>query len=126
MNRFLRDGKRDKNEEGQGANALNGDVKQNDTEDVGDDAGGGGIREEVQGPNVPLKDINLDVFAKANGEKTNINEQNLKVGKISTQAKEINGKAEINEESSSDSKKCKYLNEKYKNMLNYIHFFNSF
>lgn len=105
MNRFLRDGKREKHEEGQGSNNVNDDAKNTDNEDVGDDAGGGGgIREEVQGPNVPLKDINLEVFAKANGEQ----QTNTKTDK--SQAKEIMGKQTANQESSSDSKKCNYFN----------------
>ncbi|XP_065369345.1 arginyl-tRNA--protein transferase 1 isoform X2 [Calliphora vicina] len=100
MNRFLRDGKREKHEEGQGSTNVNDEAKNTDNEDVGDDAGGGGgIREEVQGPNVPLKDINLEVFAKANGEQ----QTNTKTDK--SQAKEIVSKQTTNQESSSDSKK---------------------
>uniref|UniRef100_A0A1I8MFA0 Arginyl-tRNA--protein transferase 1 n=1 Tax=Musca domestica TaxID=7370 RepID=A0A1I8MFA0_MUSDO len=63
VNRFLRDGKRDKNEEGQSMPQTNG----NDAAEGGD-KDGCGIREEVQAPNVPLKDINLEQFAKANEE----------------------------------------------------------
>ncbi|KNC32187.1 Arginyl-tRNA--protein transferase 1 [Lucilia cuprina] len=103
MNRFLRDGKRDKNEELQTTNNTDKEAKDNDNEDVGDDAGGGGIREEVQGPNVPLKDINLELFAKANGEHNNVKD-NYKEKEIS-QAKDIKDKTETNEESSSGSKK---------------------
>ncbi|XP_023303148.2 arginyl-tRNA--protein transferase 1 isoform X2 [Lucilia cuprina] len=103
MNRFLRDGKRDKNEEVQATNNADKEAKDNDNEDVGDDAGGGGIREEVQGPNVPLKDINLELFAKANGEHNNV-KNNYKEKEI-TQAKDIKDKTETNEESSSGSKK---------------------
>ncbi|XP_037824613.1 arginyl-tRNA--protein transferase 1-like isoform X2 [Lucilia sericata] len=104
MNRFLRDGKRDKNEEGQGTNNADKETKDNDNEDVGDDAGGGGgIREEVQGPNVPLKDINLELFAKANGEPNTVKD-NYKE-KEKTPAKDIEDKKQTNEESSSGSKK---------------------
>ncbi|KAM7344930.1 arginyltransferase 1 isoform 2-T2 [Cochliomyia hominivorax] len=102
MNRFLRDGKRDKNEEIQ--NATNGDTKNNYNEDEGDDAGGGGIREEVQEPNVPLKDINLETFVKMNGEqKQNGIEENKE--KVTTKAKEIKGTEAANVASSSGSKK---------------------
>ncbi|XP_073813649.1 arginyltransferase 1 isoform X2 [Musca autumnalis] len=72
MNRFLRDGKRDKNEEGQSTPNTNGNA-------MGDGHGGSnetmgcGIREEVQAPNVPLKDINLEQFAKANEDKNSDN-----------------------------------------------------
>lgn len=108
MKRFLRDGKRDKNEEGQGSNVVNGDGKNEGNEDVGDDAGGGGIREEVQGPNLPLKDINLEVLVNSNEEKQNdIKKKNKENEK--TQAKDINGIQNTNEESSSGSKKCKYF-----------------
>lgn len=103
MNRFLRDGKRDKNEEGQNlSNLNNGD----EDADVGDDADGdgGGIREEVQGPDVPLKDINLEAFAKANAEKRI--EKKEKIENEKSLPKEINRVPEQCEESSSGSKKC--------------------
>ncbi|TMW53528.1 hypothetical protein DOY81_001405 [Sarcophaga bullata] len=103
MNRFLRDGKRDKNEEGQNSSNLNnGD----EDADVGDDAGGGGgggIREEVQGPNVPLKDINLEAFAKANAEKQI--EKKKKIENEKSLPKDINRVPEQCDESSSGSKK---------------------
>ena len=102
MNRFLRDGKRDKNEEGQSSSNLNNGDEDND---VGDDAGGdGGIREEVQGPNVPLKDINLEAFAKANAEKQI--EKKAKIENEKSLPKEINRVPEQCDESSSGSKKC--------------------
>lgn len=102
MNRFLRDGKRDKNEEGQNTSNSNDDEGQGD---VGDDAGGGGgIREEVQGPNVPLKNINLEDFAKANAEKQI--EKKPKIGNEISQPKDINHPKEQYDESSSGSKKC--------------------
>ncbi|XP_061390961.1 arginyl-tRNA--protein transferase 1 [Musca vetustissima] len=69
MNRFLRDGKRDKNEEGQSTPQTTNGTENGDRDEDSNAAMGCGIREEVQAPNVPIKDINLEQFAKANGEK---------------------------------------------------------
>lgn len=107
MNRFLRDGKRDKGEEA-GSAATNGESAAENAKGSEDNHSGCGIRDEVQAPNVPIKDINLEEFAKANQD---VKQEEIKqeITKEKTQSLEINKnkKALKEEDIHNNGRKCK-------------------
>lgn len=70
ITRFLRDGIKDKSEEDDAlkTNTTNADNNLENA-DTADDGEGGGIRDEPQAPNVPIKEIDLDAIAASNSKR---------------------------------------------------------
>lgn len=105
MNRFLRDGKRDKNEE------ILDTTTNGKTEGNADEGPPGcDMREEVQAPNVPIKEFNLEDFAKANAEEKKQQDggevENGAAGEKS-QTKVIKTQKKCSDDTPNNSSKCK-------------------
>ncbi|XP_075165440.1 arginyltransferase 1 isoform X2 [Haematobia irritans] len=109
MNRFLRDGKRDKNEEVI-ANVANSKTDGDNIEDGSNIIGDCSIRDEVQAPNIPLKDVNVEAFAKAN-EKDILNEEGRCQPSCETNSMGTNNnKTKMKETPDSSKKSTDYVN----------------
>uniref|UniRef100_A0A1I8QCM8 Arginyl-tRNA--protein transferase 1 n=1 Tax=Stomoxys calcitrans TaxID=35570 RepID=A0A1I8QCM8_STOCA len=102
MNRFLRDGKRGKNDEELNS-SMTSEKPDGENMEVEMNNEGCGIRDVVEAPNVPLKNINLEAFAKAN-EKGKSNEKQPGVQKPKTNAMEIDKNSTQNNETPNNSK----------------------
>lgn len=114
MNRFLRDGKRDKNEQPEQQNSAQAATNLDNEDGGGDDGGGGGGgggRDEMQTPNVAVKDLNLDAVAKANTEYQKKKQKSDQTDKgAAAKAIDIKTLKDDNDvEEASNSKKCKFL-----------------